>query len=239
MCARFAHAMKKFYHASDDVDSYHDELVKHVRVNACKVFGRPVAKPIKPWISPRTWSYLKHGSQLRLVQFKCSRFIRRCKLHIIVHAWRRVLSLSYVTTCSSQVYQKMCVSQQAHAVLRRCTDLLHFVAGPLTREDKELYVNNLAFNAQRHGHSGNIRGTPGIIEALTKQRTRPPPAVKLIDGTIVADEIQRRERWLEHFCSLYNGRMFKDVALLGAPRESQLCGQMCVSSCHVDWSASN
>ena len=131
------------------------------------------------------------------------------------------------------------MSQQAHAVLRRCTDLLHFAVGPLTREDKELYVNNLSFSAQRHAHSGNIRGTFGIIKALTKHRTRPPPAVKLIDGTIVTDEIQRQERWLEHFCSVYNGRMFKDVALIGAPRESHFCGQICVGSCHVDWSASN
>ena len=57
--------------------------------------------------------------------------------------------------------------------------------------------------------------------------------MKLLTGEVVAEEINRQERWLEHFCGVFNGKLFKDVSALPSPAVSPFS----LSSAGVDWSA--
>ena len=154
---------------------------------------------------------------------------------MLVHARRRVLSIPFVSSNTFGVYGGFVLAQQANAVVRRSAEILHLAVSPLVREDRELYINSLSFAAQRNAHTGNIRGTFAVIKALTKHSIRAPPAVRLLDGTIINDEVRRQQRWHEHFCDVFNGKSFANVTHL----ESVTRLSLDVSSVCVDWSPEN
>ena len=99
--------------------------------------------------------------------------------------------MSYVASGVVVVDAAATTVTRSLAAIRFCLETLRYDVSPLIAEDRELYLGNLAFAAQRHACTGNIRGTFSIVKSITRKSIRPPPAVKLLTGEVVTDEIER------------------------------------------------
>jgi len=74
------------------IDQHLDELNKYILQSAILVFGCPVTTPLKPWISQRTWQYVRPIALMRRTMHQCSQQAQRHSLYVFFLGWASSVS---------------------------------------------------------------------------------------------------------------------------------------------------
>ena len=205
------------------IDDHLAEFTEHVKFHARDVFGAPVQMPLKPWITPRTWAFLKPVARLRRVQCSVCELKRNVKCRYVFLSWAATLRQVFSPSRQEQVhlgwaacsmtsgaYDTLVFANRAFAVLSRCVAQLHYASSLHVVDDRRRYFEQLSMSAQLAAHNGDIRGTFSVVRKLSGFRIRPPKVIKLKDGTISTTEEERQNRWQEHFCDVFAGELVSD-----------------------------
>ena len=185
--------------------------------------GPSSERPNKPWVSDHTWQMLKWIVPLRRVSYLACCVARCNSVRLAWLAWRSCLhadfdaNLVYATLhvgCKgwlararfSEVanHRRTCwrINASYWSACRRLQRCLR----PLLWLDKQIYIEDRAHEAEVAARRGDSRAAFAIVRALGgsgASRTRAP--VKQKNGELTTGEIERQERWLEHFADTFGG----------------------------------
>ena len=210
------------------VDVHLEKLKSFIRDAAIEVFGKPVASPLKPWVSQKAWVLVARLARLRR----------------LFHAARKAMSASVTLACFlvwASLRHRACVRGEEingatsglgwmaaarlapvvslcqvacrfEAIAFHSISLVQNTVKPSLHEDRMTFCSQLAAKAQICTHMGDLRGTYTIAKRLCGVKVRPPRVVKLSNGTLCHDEASRKQRWTEHFAEVLSGTIVPDAS---------------------------
>ena len=206
------------------IDDQQEELVKFIKMRARAIFGPPIHKPIHPWISERTWGYVKHIGLIRRTMHAMRWAVRSRKVLLTFLAWasavprdfmpgdvtvRRSLGWVAVARLKTERSVSMCI-QKMEGMAFHSIVLLQSAAHSFITNDRLKHFADATIEAQKAFLRGDMRGTFAVVKRLAGHRIRPPKSVRLECGEVTTDESQRQQRWQRHFAGVLGGKIVED-----------------------------
>ena len=247
LCSQFQQLMWKFRPSQcASITDHAEEFAQFIRNTARRVFGPAKKQPIKPWVSQRTWAILQHIGPVRRFMHSARHQTSVVFLAMYLHAWAALLPETFPmrTHMLTQrgagtivTYGFGWCAIARYAIARGCRQtwrcleasaygaivLLQKNISQYIREDRRLYYDHLAIQAQTAATHGDLRGTYVIVKKLTGAPVKPPKAVRLLDGTVSTSTQDRCNRWQQHFMQVAGGRLVETL------RELESSSASCVN----------
>ena len=103
--------------------------------------------------------------------------------------------------------------------------ILGFLIHEMVQEDRLLFLEHRAFEAQSAANRADWKQSFAIVRALAGKSGSPiAPPVRQTDGSLTSSEDQRQARWQEHFQNVFNGKLKTPAEIEATAREPPLEG---------------
>ena len=222
------------------IDEHQIELVDFIKKKARHIFGPPAHKPIRAWISERTWKYVKHVGLIRRFMHTARGLTSLSILTCVFMAWGSALrrdftsgeDVSTVRRPTGWVAKSRCLAAMVtaasycrlEAMAFHAISVLQRTSHTFILQDRLRHFADAAVQAQKAFLRGDMKGTFAVVKKLSGCRIRPPRCVRLETGEIAADEEQRQQRWQRHFAGVVGGKIIDDQSFL-ATRPCRPCSK--------------
>jgi DNA-directed RNA polymerase subunit RPC12/RpoP len=214
------------------IDEHVSRLDKYIKQCANRAFGKAADRPRMPWISSTTWAIIKFIAPLRRLSFSSHAEAKRSKLAMVWLAW---CGTAHAPFEPGQGYDGALV-RGWHAAAK-CVDMrkkwlalcrinaclwcacsrLQQLTRPMVQLDRQCFLEQRAVDAQRAAHNGDSQETFAIVRSLSGgQRSVANQPVMRKDGTLTSSDMERQERWQEHFAEVFGGTVLPMSSLQSA-----------------------
>ena len=164
--------------------AHQQALAKYCKWAALKSFGSARSQPMKSWISPLTWGYIQ-----------------------LVAPLRRTMHAAFGLANSLQDEEAEmrtrldAIGKLLKAAIRKLVTSYRL----LLAWDRHEWIQQRAGEAQQAKEANDTRSCFAIARSLGAGKPKPLQVIGMKDGRRSGSELERKERWQEHFAEVFHG----------------------------------